>query len=252
MSALRRSLLPVAGISYLAAWVAGLLVFSSSTQVRSTGEQVLRSYTGHSGALTTQFILTEGVTGIALAVVLWHLAAGIAGQIGKVIRVSGLTAAAISVGQCGIGVFLATCILSPHDSVAAGRAFDILNRLDGVKMLLLTVSAGAAAVAIHHGRTLLPAWLKAVSVATSATIAISGAGYLTLDNTLATAAYVSLPLLIAFVTGTAVCLARQITGAIGLGSGRRLSREGQLIVPCDSADDGVGRVRPVFHGQDAR
>jgi hypothetical protein len=249
MSALRRSVLSVAGASYLAAWVVGLLVFSSSTQVRSTGAQVLRSYTGHSGALTMQFILTEGVTGIGLAVVLGHLAAGIVGRLGEVVRISGLTAATISVGQCGIGVFLATALLSRHDSVAAEQAFDILNRLDGAKMLLLAVSAGATAAAVRHARIPLPSWLKAVGVGTSATIAISGAGYLALDSTLATAAYVSLPLLIAFVTGTSVCLVRQTDTSIGLGGVRRLSREGRLVVSGDGTDEDVRHSGPLAPDQ---
>jgi hypothetical protein len=226
MQDLRRSLLPLSGASYLAAWVVGLVVFSSSTQVHSTGAQVLLGYAGHSVAVTTQFILTEGVTGLALAVVLWHLAARVDGRLGAVIRLSGLTASAISLGQCGIGVLVATRFSSHHDVLAAGIAFDILTRLDGVKMLLLAVSAGATAVATHRARVMLPSWLAVVSLATTATIAVSGAGYLALDSTLAAFAYASLPLLIGFVTGTSACLSRSTEDGIGSEGGRRHQQEG--------------------------
>lgn len=234
MPVLRRSLLLLAGASYFIAWVLGLVVFSSSTQVHSTGGQVLGSYTGHSGAVTTQFILTEGVTALALTVVLWHLAAGIDGRLGAVVRLTGLTAVVISLGQCGIGVFLASRIVTQHDPVAAGAAFDALNRLDGAKMLLLAASAAATAAAIHQARTRLPSWLAPVSVATAATLAVSAAGYLTLDNTLAAAAYASLPLLIGFVTSTSACLSRlpdNTIGSTGAGdtdSAREKARHGDV------------------------
>lgn len=213
----RASVLLMAGVAYLVSWVAGLLVFSSSTQVRSTGEQVLSTYAGHAGPVAMQFVLTEGLTGVLLAVVLWHLGVVVGGRLGRVIGLTGLAAAAISAAECGLGVVLATRILSGHDTDAAGAAYDLLNRLDGAKMLLLAVSAGATALAIGRSHAPLPSWLAVVSIATCAAITVSGIGYLALDDALATAAYLSLPLLIAFVTGSAFCLSRSRvpTGSTG-------------------------------------
>lgn len=210
----RRSLLLMSGVAYLLAWAVGLAVFSSSTLVRSTGEQVLSDYAGHRGLVSLQFVLTEGVTGVLLAVVLGHLGVFVGGRLGRVIGLTGLAAAAISIAQCGLGVVLATRILSRHDADAAGAVYDLLTRLDGVKMLLLAVSAGATALAIGRSGAPLPSWLAAVGTATGAAISVSGVGYLALEDALATAAYVSLPLLIVFITGSAVCLGRP-RGATG-------------------------------------
>ncbi len=58
-----------AGLAYTASWLAGLAIAPSSTSVRSTGAQVLASYAGHQGAAATQFVLTEGIASLALAVV---------------------------------------------------------------------------------------------------------------------------------------------------------------------------------------
>ncbi len=204
----RRSWLWAVGAAYLLCWVAGLAVFGSSTQVRSSGEQVLGAYTGHAAAVTTQFILTEGVAGLILAVVLWQLASATSGSLGPVIRLTGLTAAAISISECVIGVLDATFFVSRHDAVAAGAGYELVTRLDGVKMLLLAVAALATAIAIHRVRLPLPRWLGIVATATAAAIATSGIGYLTLDAALASAAYASLPLLIGFITGSAICLGR--------------------------------------------
>lgn len=205
----------LAGAAYLVAWAAGLAVFSSSTQVRSTGGQVLSAYAGHAGAVIVQFLLTEGVAGLLLAVVLWRLGVVVGGRLGRVVGLTGLAAAAISVAQCGIGIVLATSVLSRQDAAAASAAFDLITRLDGVKMLLLAVAAAAAALAIGRFRAPLPSWLGVVGIATAAALAVSGAGYLVLADSLAVAAYASLPLLIIFVTGSAACLSRS-KGATGV------------------------------------
>ena len=59
----------VAGIAFTVSWVAGLLVFSSSTDIHLTGAEVVAGYAGHEGLATTQFLLTEGTASLALAVV---------------------------------------------------------------------------------------------------------------------------------------------------------------------------------------
>lgn len=70
----QRPLLLAAGTGYSLAWLIGLTLVSSSTQVQSTGTQVARSYAGQQGAAAIQYVLTEGVAGILLAAVVWSLA----------------------------------------------------------------------------------------------------------------------------------------------------------------------------------
>ncbi|MDQ2786152.1 MAG: hypothetical protein M3Y58_14255 [Chloroflexota bacterium] len=198
-----------AGIGYSIAWLAGLLVFSSSTQVRSTGAQVLRAYAGHQGVVSIQFVLTEGVAAVMLAVVTWSLAAAVArraGALKRLILTSGLVASGVSIVQCGLGLWLTTTLLSERDANTAGAVAQALNRLDGVKMLLLAVLAAGTATAVYRSLIRLPRWLGAIAVAVAVTITLSAVGYLLLNNLFATAAWLSLPLLLVFVTGTGISL----------------------------------------------
>ena len=54
----------VAGLGYTATWCVGLVVFSSSTSVTSTGRELLVQYAGHSSILALQFLLTQGLVEI--------------------------------------------------------------------------------------------------------------------------------------------------------------------------------------------
>jgi hypothetical protein len=57
----RRGLVTAAA-GYALAWVAGLSVYRSSTQVGTDGTQVVRALAGHQFAAGLQYALTEGVT----------------------------------------------------------------------------------------------------------------------------------------------------------------------------------------------
>jgi hypothetical protein len=200
-----------AGIGYSLAWLAGLAVFSSSTQVGSSGAQVLRAYTGHQGAATAQFALTQGVAALMLAVLTWSLAGALtrrAGILRRLILASGLAASAVSLVECALGVWLATALVPERHAATAGAVSATLNRLDGVKMLLLAVLAAATAVAVYRAAVPLPSWVGYVAAAVTVTITLSAIGYLSLDNLFATAAWLSLPLLLIFVISTAICLNR--------------------------------------------
>ena len=206
-----------AGIGYSIAWLAGLLVFSSSTQVRSSGAEVLRAYTGRQGAVSIQFVLTEGVAAVMLAIVTWSLAAAVArraGSLKRLLLASGLVASSVSIVQCGLGLWLTMTVLPGRDANTAGAVTRALNRLDGVKMLLLAVLAAGTAVAVQRGVIRLPRWLGAIAAAAAVTITLSAVGYLLLNNLFATAAWLSLPLLLVFVTATGIsvaCLSRHGT-----------------------------------------
>lgn len=200
--------LRLAGAIYPISWVLGLAVFSSSTQVRSTGAAVLSNDTGHVAAASTQFVLTEGLPGLILGLVAWHLGRMASGTLRTVLTVSGLSAAAVSLAQCGIGLWITAHLTAAHLS-RIGALSQAVNRMDGVKMLLLSIVAIMAWVVwrFRGGRARWFGWL---ALGTAATLTASGFGYLLLDNTLATAAWISLPLLICFID--AVTLTRPEVG----------------------------------------
>jgi hypothetical protein len=187
-----------AAVGYSAAWIAGLMIFSASTDVRSTGAQIVAGYHGHTGLGTAQFVLTEGVASLCLAVVAWAVG-------DRVVRATGLTAAGLAFVQCGLGIYLTVSLVPAGRADAAETVLAAINRVDGVKMFVLAAMAlGGFAFGRRTGR--LPAWLGPVAIALAAAIIVSGVGYALLIGPLATAAYASLPLLLLWVTGAGLLL----------------------------------------------
>ena len=210
----RRGLLSVpavAGLAYTASWLAGLTVAPSSTNVRSTGAQVVAGYAGHEGATATQFVLTEGTASLALAVVAIALGrAGLPAGAGRAARLTasaGCAAAAIALIQCALGLYLTVSVVPAGHAGTAAAVTDTLNRLDGVKMLVLAIMAVAGTI-LARRTGLLPRWLQWTGVALAAAITTSGIGYALLNPALALAAWVSLPLLLAWVTGAGITVGR--------------------------------------------
>lgn len=59
-----------AGIIYALAWISGLLIAPASLRVTASGDEVVRAYVGHQAPAIAEVVLTEGVAGLALAVVI--------------------------------------------------------------------------------------------------------------------------------------------------------------------------------------
>jgi hypothetical protein len=210
----RRGLLTVpavAGLVYTASWLAGLAIAPSSTSVRSTGAEVVAGFAGHEGAAVTQFVLTEGIASLALAVVVICLGRdGLRAGAGTAARLmTGASAAAAVVGlvQCALGVYLTVSVVPADHASTAAAVSDAVNRLDGVKMFLLAVMA-VAGTALARQTGLLPRWLRWTGMALAVAITTSGIGYALLNNTFSLAAWLSLPLLLAWVTGAGIVLGR--------------------------------------------
>ena len=200
----------VAGIAYTTAWVLGLAVWPSNLDVAATNAKVLATYSAHQGAAMTQYLLIEGLAAIALAVVVIELGQAArrrgAGRLGRAAVVAGLTAAALSLVQCALGLLLAGSVAPDGETDRAGRLFDLINRMDGVKMFALAALAVAGVGLVR--RAVLPRWLGYTAAFLTVALIVSGGGYLLLNTTLAQAVYVSGPLLLVWVTGTGVALAR--------------------------------------------
>ena len=200
----------VAGIAYSTAWVLGLAVWPSNLDVAATNAKVLATYRAHQLAAMTQYLLIEGFAAIALAVVVLALGQAArrrgAERLGVATVVAGLIAAALSLAQCVLGLLLAGSVAPDGKTDQAGRLFDLINRMDGVKMFALAAMAVAGVWLVR--RALLPRWLGYTAALLMVALIASGAGYLLLNSTLAQAAFVSGPLLLVWVTGAGVALAR--------------------------------------------
>lgn len=200
----------VAGIAYTTAWLLGLAVWPSNLDVAASDVNVVATYSAHQGAAMTQYLLLEGLAAIALAVVVTALGKAAhrreAERLGRVTVVAGLTAVALSLAQCVVGLLLAGSVAPDGETQRAGRLFDVINRADGVKMFALAAMAMAGIRLVR--RAVLPRWLGYSGAFLTVALIVSGAGYLLLNTALAQAVFVSGPLLLVWVTGAGVALAR--------------------------------------------
>ena len=152
--------------------------------MRSSGAELLSVYRGHEFTAATQYVLTEGAAAIALAVVVYTLArttyAARERRLERAVLASGLGAVLVSLVQCALGLYLAGRLIPERRAHTAITVNDVINRFDGVKMLMLAGLAIAGFSLVQRGRTGLPRWLAAVALALAATLAISSIGYLLL------------------------------------------------------------------------
>lgn len=199
-----------AAVLYSLAWLLALAVAPSGTTVTATGGQVLAALQGHLAASAVQYLAAEVVAGLALVVVMLGIAAHSV-RYGRwaagVVAACAVVAGAVSVLQGFLGLWLTTGVAPAADADLAGRVFQVITRADGVKMLDLAVLATAAALLGRRGA--LPRWLTGLAGALAVTVTVSGVGYLFLVDSLAAAAYLSLPVLLVWVTGSGLAVLRR-------------------------------------------
>ena len=201
----------VAGLVCVAAWVAGLVIGPASLDVTAPGTAVVSAYAGQQGAAIAQVLLTKGVAAVALAVVVLTLGQAARGRrsrrIASRIEVAGLAAVVLSLVQCVHVVRLAGWVAPGGDSSRAASLFQLISRIDGVKMLLLSILAGSGMTLARRVGALLPRPAFPRVVLTAA-LAGGGFRYLLLSPALAWLAYVSLPLMLIWVAGMGLWLSR--------------------------------------------
>ncbi len=188
------------GIGFTLSWVAGLAIPAPSPKFSASGAQIVSAVAGHAPALAAQYALTEGLPAAGIAVVAVALAR-VAGS--RLVMVAGVTAAVISVLQFCLGLWL-SATSSPG---TAHVLFQLVNRMDGGKMLVLAVLGAAAAASV-----MLPRWLRYAGAALAVAIAASGVVYLLLLQSLWLLAGPALLLLLVFITGAGIWLGGTVRG----------------------------------------
>jgi hypothetical protein len=81
----------------------------------------------------------------------------------RAVLLTGVAAAMISLVQCALGCYLTGRVVPAADAGTAATVTEVINRLDGVKMLILAGMA-VAGRALARRTGLLPRWLRRTGV----------------------------------------------------------------------------------------
>lgn len=187
---------------YVGAWVVGLTAFGSGVASDATAADIAAHHADHRVASALQSVLVHGVAAAALAAVL-----------ATAVRTAGLPKASHLAGVVGVGLSAVQLVLGLWRSlVASGTGVvtlvDIIDRVDGAKILAFAVMVGVAVPALRRvGRA--GSRMTAVGHATTATLGVAGVAYLLDVEPLLWTAAPALVLLLVWVSAFAVAADRR-------------------------------------------
>jgi hypothetical protein len=157
----------LAGIAFSLSWIVGLGLWSASTKVGMSGEEILGLYAGNERIALVQFAFTELFPALAFAAAMILLGRRLAGggqaRLGRVVAVTASAAAVLSLAQFGLGAYLCLAAAPAGDAGAAKTVVDSIGRTDGAKMLLMA----AFSLAAYLSLPLLMAWITSAGIALS-------------------------------------------------------------------------------------
>lgn len=200
----------LAGIGFALSWAIGLSVSPVSTDPHATGTEVIADLAGHTAAQTIQYLLTEGLPAVLVAIVAVAVGRRAGSTAGRALAGTGLVAALLSLVMCALGLHLTLWDAPRGDAATAGLLFDTISRVDGVKMALLGAMTAIGVALAGRG---LPRWLAWLGVAVAVSMAACAVGYVFLLPLPAQAAVVALPLLIVWVAAAGIVSARRRSAA---------------------------------------
>jgi hypothetical protein len=190
------------GVAYVVTWVVGLAVWPVNLALNATAAQVTASHRAHPAEASVQYLLIEGLAALLFGFVLACVIRANRDRASRQIAgpaVLSAVAVLTSLAQCAIGLLVTAAATGGHVA-SSGTLFELLNRLDGVKMLALA----AATTWLAATRPVIPRWLRGVTVLLALALIASGYAYLTLSNALAWTAFVSGPLLLLWMAGAGI------------------------------------------------
>lgn len=135
-----------AAISYVVAWVCGLILFAARPGPAATDAQLAAFYRDHPWSTSMQSVLVHGVAAAALTVVAWVVWRR--GFVGRWWWGAATAAVAVSAVQLGLDLWRSNKAGDPAAIV------HLIDRLDGLKMLALATMVAAGAVSLRRRRVI--------------------------------------------------------------------------------------------------
>lgn len=202
-----RSIAQYAATVYVLAWIVGLSTGAPSLTLQASGDEIISAFTTHQTQAAWQFILAEGLAGIALFITLWAAYKAHPSALRRKLAYVGSASSVISLIMCGLGVWLIFSIAPQGDVSYAKSIYDSINRIDGPKMWLL----GAMGIIGFYltRRHTLPHWHGIMGVIMAISLGIAGISYALLIDVLAPAVYVGGILLLVWVLSFGILVKRQ-------------------------------------------
>lgn len=192
----------VAGYLYAGAWVLGLTLFGAGPAADATSAEVAQYFADHRLATGMQGVLIHGIAAAALGFVLAAVAR--AGAVGWSSHVAGLAGVALSLTQCALDIWRSA--LSTGSTTTT--LVEVIDRVDGVKMLAFAVMI-AAAIPGLRAAGLLGRRMRIVGVAAALSLVVSGFAYGAAIDGLLMSAASSLILLLVWVLNLGIATSRR-------------------------------------------
>ena len=207
-----RAVLLTAALVYVGAWIVGLLVAPSAPSETATDQKVQAFFVAHHGSTLIQALLVHGVAGLAFLAFVISLArlmpSSVSGVLRTVFLVSGVAAVVVSLIQVGLEIGLNRHVASGGGASTTASLFHAVNIADTVKLALLGITIAAAArVASETG--LFARWLVMLGYALLPILIIGGLAFVIHSGALSAVLDLSLVLLLVWVGGVGITVARQ-------------------------------------------
>ncbi len=203
-----KKLLTISGITFVAAWITGLMTATNGPKPSATGTALKAYYGAHQHAAMLQTLCVDALAGLALIGITIGVSRTLSGPSRRRIQIAGFTAATISLIQAGIGEALAVQGAGSGTPSFVRALFVTLNNADTIKIALLAALVILVSTTARRAMT-LPRWLTTMGVGFAPVLALSGLAFPLNSDALYGALYITLPLLLLWTPTISVKLSRR-------------------------------------------
>lgn len=202
-----RSWVAVAGLAYVAAWIAGLLIEPSTPAPTASVAEVLAFYRANQAETMIQTYLFGGVA--AVAILAWAaalrstLALPDEGLLPELLYAAGGLAAGLSMVQGAVGELLALQAGTTPVESQIRLLFDLMNVIDTFKLLALGLFIATTSIVVGR-RGAAPLWVNVLGLVLAPALVIGGLGFLVQSAAFYGLLYIVLPMMLVWVVAVSL------------------------------------------------